>query len=385
MIRYLLLMVTVLSLFHSVSWGADKAPVFTQKDFARLIVQQLSWDGGLPKEPVDRDYLMIMGGKRTFRYEAENAYNEQTDRVTMRDFPLLGEFTGKGWILGVSDATDSTFTILLPIAGEYDLKAVIKGNGFVWSIDGKEYRADSKSGNFRETDIVKVKLMAGVVIIKVTIPPEGAIDSFSLTAPDYTSIQPFMGWRFREELTAVRMAEIAIALTNRFAQLPDAGQAASPKPLAVSDKLVLPPTAAFTNVPYLGPFFSSKWIRADYRGATVQIPLAVAEAGYYGLTVNVMGEVISGSVNSTPFKFSGKPYLDKLNLGLYRLESGDNTLTISLPPTGGIDIVEFSMKSFAPDDFLRLAGVPGPSGRLIKAEEAAAYLKGLQGTFSIRK
>ena len=385
MIRYLLLMVTVLSLFHSVSWGADKAPVFTQKDFARLIVQQLSWDGGLPKEPVDRDYLMIMGGKRTFRYEAENAYNEQTDRVTMRDFPLLGEFTGKGWILGVSDATDSTFTILLPIAGEYDLKAVIKGNGFVWSIDGKEYRADSKSGNFRETDIAKVKLMAGVVIIKVTIPPEGAIDSFSLTAPDYTSIQPFMGWRFREELTAVRMAEIAIALTNRFAQLPDAGQAASPKPLAVSDKLVLPPTAAFTNVPYLGPFFSSKWIRADYRGATVQIPLAVAEAGYYGLTVNVMGEVISGSVNSTPFKFSGKPYLDKLNLGLYRLESGDNTLTISLPPTGGIDIVEFSMKSFAPDDFLRLAGVPGPSGRLIKAEEAAAYLKGLQGTFSIRK
>ena len=385
MIRYLLLMVTVLSLFHSVSWGADKAPVFTQKDFARLIVQQLSWDGGLPKEPVDRDYLMIMGGKRTFRYEAENAYNEQTDRVTMRDFPLLGEFTGKGWILGVSDATDSTFTILLPIAGEYDLKAVIKGNGFVWSIDGKEYRADSKSGNFRETDIAKVKLMAGVVIIKVTIPPEGAIDSFSLTAPDYTSIQPFMGWRFREELTAVRMAEIAIALTNRFAQLPDAGQAASPKPLAVSDKLVLPPTAAFTNVPSLGPFFSSKWIRADYRGATVQIPLAVAEAGYYGLTVNVMGEVISGSVNSTPFKFSGKPYLDKLNLGLYRLESGDNTLTISLPPTGGIDIVEFSMKSFAPDDFLRLAGVPGPSGRLIKAEEAAAYLKGLQGTFSIRK
>ena len=383
--RLTILIITVFLLFQTVSWGAEKPPVFTQKDLARLILQQFSWGGGLPKEPADRDYLMILGGKRSFRYEAENVYNPETDRVTVRDFPLYGAFTGKGWILGVSDTTDATFTIFLPVTGEYDLKAVIKGNGFVWNIDDKEYRSDSKSGNFRETDVAKVNLKAGVVTIKLTIPPEGAIDSFSLTAPDYMPIQPLLGWRFREALTAVRMAEVAVALTNRYAQLPDAGPAASPKPIAVFENGVIPPSAAPTTASYLGPFSSAKWVRADYRGATIQIPLAVAETGYYGLTVNVMGEVISGSINDTPFKLASKPYLDKLNLGTYRLESGDNTLFITLPPSGGIDAVEFNKKSVAPDDFLRLSGVAGPADRLISAEEAAVLLKSISGSYSIRK
>ncbi|MGB9082293.1 MAG: hypothetical protein WCD00_13425 [Desulfuromonadaceae bacterium] len=345
----------------------------------------MSWNSGLLKDPADRDYLMILGGKRTFRYEAENAFNEETDRVTIRDFPLYGSFTGKGWILGVSDATSASFSILLPVAGEYDVKAVIKGDGFVWNIDGKEYRADSKSGIFRETDIAKVTLKAGVTTINVTIPPEGGIDSFSLKAPDYMPVQPFIGWRFREGLTAARMAEVAAALTNRFAQLPDAAQAESPKPLAVFEKTVLPPTAAYTTAPYLGYFSSAKWIRADYRGATLQIPLTVAESGYYGLTVNAMGENISGNVNGTAFKLSGKPYLTKLNLGLHRLESGDNTLMITLPPMGGIDSIEFNRKRTTPEDFLRLSGVPGPADRLIGAEEAGAFLKSIRDSISIRK
>lgn len=385
MFRYILLIITFLSLFNSVSWGADKTIVFTQKDFARHILQQFSWNSGLPKVPADRDYLQILGGRRTFRYEAENAYNELTDRVTMRDFPLFGSFTGKGWILGVSDTTSTTFTVLLPIAGEYSLKAVIKGNGFVWSIDDKEYRADSKSGNFRETDVAKVALKAGVVTIKVNLPPEGAIDSFSLTAPDHSPIQPLLGWRFKEELTAGRMAEIAVALTNSFSRLPDVGPALSPKPIVVAEKVVLPPTVALTAVSYLGPFTSANWVRADYRGATLQIPVTVAETGYYGLTANVMGETISGTINGTPFKMAAKPYLNRLYLGLHRLESGDNMITITLPPAGGIDTVEFNKKSSAPDDFLRLAGVPGPAERLIAEAEASTLLKSIQDSFAIRK
>jgi hypothetical protein len=385
MLRYLLVNIVALLLLSSLSFGAESSPDFLQKDFARQILQQFSWSSGLPKEPVDRDYLMILGGKRTFRYEAENAYNPETDRVTVREFPLFGAFTGKGWILGVSDTTTATFTILLPNAGEYDFKAVIKGNGFVWKIGGKEYRADSKSANFSETEIAKVSLKAGVTTINLTIPPEGAIDSFSLSAPDQNPIQPIAGWRFREKLTAVRLAETAVALTNSFSKLPDAGVLASPKMIAVSEKIILPATAAPTNISYLGPFYSSKWVRADFRGATVQIPLNVAETGYYTLAVNVMGEIISGTVNDTPFKLSGKPYLSKTILGLFRLESGDNTLTISLPPAGGIDTVEFNKKSSTPEDFLRLAGVPGPADRLVGAQEAAALLKSIQGSFSIRK
>jgi len=43
------LIITVLSLFQPVSWGADKAPVFPQKYFAHLAQQQVSWCSGRPK------------------------------------------------------------------------------------------------------------------------------------------------------------------------------------------------------------------------------------------------------------------------------------------------------------------------------------------------
>lgn len=385
MFRYILVIMAALSLSASFSWGADKSPAFLQKDFARLLLQQFSWNGGLPKEPVDRDYLLILSGKRTYRYEAENAYNEETDRVTMNSNPMFGSFTGTGWILGVSETTTSVFTILLPIGGEYNLKAVIKGNGFLWNINGKEYRADSKSKNFQEIDIAKIVLKEGVTSITVTIPPEGAIDSFSLTAPNYPSIQPFKGWRFKEKLTASALAETVIALTNRFSQLPDAGQAASAKARADFDKMVIPPGVAHTTADYLGPYTSPKWLRADFRGAVLQIPLTVAETGYYGLVLNAMGEPLSGSVNDTLFKLAGKPYLYKQDIGVYRLEEGENMLTVALPPRGGIDSVQFNKKSTASDDFMRLAGVTGPANRLVGADEAAAVVKKIQVSFPVRK
>lgn len=383
--RFLAMTIALLSLFSTVVFGADKKTLFTQKDFARMIVQQFSWSGGLTKEPADREYLMILSGKRTFRYEAEEAYNEKTDRVTLKKSPIFGEFTGKSWILGVSSQTSSTFTFLVPVSGEYDFKAVIKGDGFVWRIEDKDYTVSSKSKKFRETDVARVYLRAGTVTVKLTIPPEGAIDSFSLVAPDYTPIQPFLGWRFRDGLTAARLAEIAVSLKNSYAQLPDAGEAASPKPLAASEKVVLPPTAGLTTAPYLGAFSSEKWVRADFQGATLLIPFSITETGYYGLTINALGEVLSGSVNNTPFKFEAKQYLTRLPLGVHRFESGDNSMSIVLPPMGGIDVIEFNKKSAKPEDFMRVAGVQGPPDRPVSSEEAAKLLKNIQSSSSIRK
>lgn len=371
--------------FQSFCWGAAKVPVYTQKDFAKQMLQQFSWSDGLPKEPADRDYLLILGGKRTFRYEAENIFNEQTDRVTVRDFQLFGPFTGKGWIMGVTDTTYSTFTLFVPIAGEYDLKAVIKGDGFVWKVGEKEYLADSKSSNFQETSVAKVKLNAGNVIVKLTIPPNGAIDSFSITAPDHTPIKPFSGWRFKDTLTAVRLAETAVSMTNRFSQLPDAPQVSAPAPIAVFEKVPDLKNAEAVTDSFLGPFSSAKWVRADFRGTTLQIPLKVSEAGYYTLILNAMGGELTGKINENEFKIVSKPYLDKVNIGIYRLEAGDNMMTINLPPVGGIDTVEFIRKSLAPADVLRLADVRGPADRLIYSEEATSFLKGILGSFSIRK
>ncbi|MBI5484618.1 MAG: hypothetical protein HY888_09175 [Deltaproteobacteria bacterium] len=384
MFRRIIMVAAVFMLLNSVGWGAEAKKEFTQKDFAQLVVEQFSWDSGLPKEPADRDYLLILGGKRTFSYEAESSYNDRTDLVSTRDTIMFGPFTGKGWILGVSSTTSANFTVLLPVQGEYILKAVIKGDGFVWNVDKKDYRADSKSAKFREVEVGKIFLKAGIVKIEVTIPPEGAIDSFSFAAADYTPIQPLVGWRFKERLTAGRMAEIAVSMMSGYSRLPESPDSAL-KTLSAAEAAILPESAAKTGTAFLGKFFSTEWIRADYRGASIQIPVKVDETGYYSITANLLGDRISGSVNESRFEFSGKQYLDKLTFGPFRFESGDNMITVNLPPMGGIDTVEFSRKSTLPADFLKLAGISGPPERPVTADEARSFLKSFQSAFPVRK
>lgn len=384
MVCRLLMAFAVLFLWHSTSWAVDAKAAFTQKDFARMMFQRLSWEDGLSKDPVDRDYLLILGGKRKFRYEAESAYNEKTDRVTVREFSLYGPHTGKGWLMGVSDTTSASFTTLVPIKGLYSLKAVIKGNGFVWKIDNKDYRADSNSDKFREIEIGKVTLKAGILTMLVSIPPEGAIDSFSFSADDYPPIQPVAGWRFKEVLTAGRLAEIVVSMTGRQEQLPESLQEPS-RQVAMFESATIPPSAALTDAAEFGKFNSRQWVRADYQGAAILVPLKIAEAGFYGISANLMGGRVTGSVNDAPFEVSAKPYLDKARLGLFRLESGDNLVTVNLPPMGGIDTLELSRKSMTAEDFLRLSGIKGPPERLIAADEAEAVLKAILDSYPVRK
>ncbi len=384
MFRSFLLTLAIFLILCAAGQATETKSEFTQKDFAKLMIDSFSWAPGLPADSTDRDYLLILGGKRTFRYEAENAYNPATDRVTVREYSLFGPFTGKGWLLGVSDTTYATFTVLLPIQGEYSVKAVIKGNGFVWNLNGKDYKVDSKSGNFREMEIGKIVLKAGVLEIKVTIPPEGAIDSFSFAAADHPPIQPLVGWRFKERLNAGRLAEIAVSMTSRFAQLPES-QDSSLKSFSIAEAATIPAAAAKTGIAYLGKFTSKEWVRADYRGASIQIPVKAADAGYYGITANILGEKIRGSVNEIGFEAKGRPYLDRLDLGLFRLEGGDNMITVELPPMGGIDTLDFRKKSTIPDDFLKLAGIKGPPERLITADEAGTFLKSIQQAYQVRK
>lgn len=384
MLHIVKILIAAILMSHSAAWAAEAKDVFTQKAFVQLMFQRFSWNQGLSKDTSDRDYLQILGGKRTFKYEAENAFNENTDRVTVRTFTLYGPFTGKGWILGVSDTTTANFTTLVPIKGEYILKAVIKGNGFVWNIDEKQYPADSKSDVFREIEIGKMSLKAGIVKIQVSIPPEGTIDSFSFTAPDHSPIQPLTGWRFKESLTAGQLAEILVSITGRHEQLPESQQNVSKK-LSVFESAIIPPSAAPTSIAEFGKFTSREWVRSDYRGAVIQLPVKNSIAGYYRITANAMGGRITGSVNEMPFEVLAKPYLENVRLGIFRLEAGDNLITINLPPMGGIDLLELNMKNMNPEDFLALSGIKGPPERLVPVDEAESALKTIMVSNPVRR
>ncbi|HXC93557.1 MAG TPA: hypothetical protein VN652_06070, partial [Geobacteraceae bacterium] len=80
--------------------AAEKAPAtaVTQLVFAQKLVDALGWGEGLPDNPGEKDYFAILGGNRNFKFEAEEVYDRQSDSVVVRDYPLFGAFSGKGWI-----------------------------------------------------------------------------------------------------------------------------------------------------------------------------------------------------------------------------------------------------------------------------------------------
>ncbi|OGR27802.1 MAG: hypothetical protein A2X79_02570 [Desulfuromonadaceae bacterium GWB2_53_15] len=385
MLNYLYLMVCALFLCVTPVLSAEKSQTaFTQKDLAQMIVSHFAWSDGLPKEPADRDYLIILGGQRTFRYEAENAYNPKTDNVTVAEYSLYGRFSGKGWLLGVSEKTSANFTVQLPIGGVYSLKAAVKGDGFIWEVDGKEYKAGSTSGGFKEVDLGAMPVKPGVIKIKVTIPPQGGIDSFTFSAKDYNPIQPFTGWRFKEPLTTARLAEVGVSLMNIYHQLPEVKKDI-PASVAAVDVALPTQDAMPTKINYLGAFKSHAWLRADFRGATIQLPIKVAETGIYGLWARALGQRLEGDVNGKAFVANGKPYLDMTELGLFRLDSGENMLTLKLPPMGGLDFIEFTRRGTSSLDFMNLVGLSGAPDRVISADEAKSFVKKISEKYPVRK
>lgn len=368
------------------AWSVEKsAAPYTQGVLARDIVTLFGWQGGLPKEPADRDFLQILGGKRTYRYEAETAYNAKTDPVSFWKLKQFGPFTGKGWLMGSADPTFVNLTILLPIGGEYTLTSVQRGGTFIWNIGGREYFSPkSSTGDFSPIEIAKVDLKPGVHQIRVNIPPSGAIDSFTLKAADHVSVQPFAGWRFREPLTAARLAEVGAALANSFSALPEM-KAGVPPSVSVAEAVQDVPGLSRSGDRSYGAFESASWLHADYRTPQIKIPLQVGETGYYGIALNIFGSRIEGMVNETPFRFSGGAILQRRDIGLHRLESGENQLVVTIPPRGGIDRVYFSRRDTSEAAFMKLMGIAGDPGRLIPADEARRFLKNMSEKYPVRK
>lgn len=358
------------------------ALALTQKEFALMVVSGFGWSDGLPKEAADRDYLVVFAGKRTFRYEAEDVYDVKGDNVVQRNYPLFGQFSGNGWLMGISSETTAKFKVFVPLAGEYRLKAVIKGSNFVWRISDAVLRGSNPAANFSEVDLGMVRLQPGVVQISATIPPEGGIDAFLLVASDLVPVQPVEGWRFKDQLTALQMAQIGVALMDAYDQLPPNPKG---KQNIAAVNAVRSAEVAATTAGFLGTFKAKAWLRAGIQGAELRIPIHIPELGYYELEGQVMGEHLSGDVNGTTFSVTGKPFLDRVRLGMFRLDEGENILNLKLPPMGGIDTLEVAGKSLTPQDVMRVAGVGGSPDRLVTPEEAQSYITSIRGKRQARK
>lgn len=381
------LMVLFLSVAGVVA-GAPQKPggtpdVVKQGEFAAKLVSVFQWGGGLPKEAKESDYLAILGGKRTFKFEAEDYYGKKTDNALVRNYPLYGPFSGKGWVSGVTVPTTVHFNIFLPLEGEYQFSVAARGDGQSWSVADKVFKV-SPGGALREVAVGKVYLKAGQQKITAELPPEGGIDYLSLTAPPLAPIEPFGGWRFGSPLRRGELAEIAASLLGWESELqPD--KSATPKTIAVYEAAELPPTATTTTTAYLGQFSAKKWVRAGFGGAKVDVPLTIEAKGVYAIKIRYLGDTLTAVLDGEKIARTGKPYLDWVDLGLRRLGEGTHMLQLDIPASCGADVVVLERRKSSPADYMALVGLHGDPSSSVGRAEAEKVLTSLVERFKGRK
>jgi hypothetical protein len=358
-----------------------KSPFITHGEFITDLVTAMGWDAGLPPKPRDVDYLNILSGNRSFKFEAEKYYAAQTDNVSVRKYELFGPFSGSGWVSGISVPTTAHFKILLPLGGTYSMTVAAKGDGQKWLVGGKEFTVSTGS-KIAEKVIADVKLEAGYQEIQVVIPADGAVDYFMLDAPPLRPVAPLNGWNAKSLMNHGELAEVTAALLPLENDLPDDGK---PAVVTVADVSELPSTAKVTSVNYLGKSLTGKWVRAGYSGAKLEIPFKADREAIYRIRIRALGDTISAQVDDFKVIRNGKPYLDWIDLGFFRLDQGGHKLEVSLGNYQGLDAVEISGKKSSSADYMTVSAVQGAPDAPVKRSELDKILASLVERFKERK
>jgi len=362
---------------------AVKKEVVKQEEFAADLVTALGWEAGLPEKPRDKDYLAILSGKRVFRFEAEDVYDVKNDNVSVRNYSLYGSFTGRGWVSGVAVPTIAHFKVFIPLEGSYNLIGAAKGDGQKWQAGGKEFTV-STGGKLSEAVAGAIPLKAGVQELNVVIPPDGGVDYFVLEGLPLPPVEPVGGWHMQNVLKMGELAEITAALLDLEKQLPD-DPTDSTKTLSAADVTQLPPTVKTTTIGYLGKFIAKQWVRADYRGAQLEIPFSVENSAVYGLKIRLLGKELTAELDGRKIIRPAKPYLDWVDLGYFRLERGTHKLLVELTTNGGIDVVQLTGKKSSPAEYMAVCGMKGDPEAPVKRPELDKILASLVERFKGRK
>ena len=369
------------------SWAAQEPGQtgngITQAEFANRFIKAFHWEGGLPQKPKDRDYLVILLGKRYFKFEAEESYKATTDNVSVRNYKLFGPFSGGGWVSGIATPTTTHLTVFVPIEGNYTMSVSGKGKGQKWTIADKSFTVDC-GGAFHEMEVGSVALKAGAHEITVALPPEGAIDYLVLSAPPLPPLEPVNGWNFKGPLTLADFARIGVSLLRLESSLA-ADTSQKPTTVAVADAVQkVPPPATTTTVDYFGRYTAKSWVRAGYKNLSLPVPISVDRDGVYGIRVRYLGTKFSATLADNAITRTGKPYFDWVDLGDHQLSKGTTTLTLDIAPSDGVDVVELTPKKSSSEDYLAVLGLKGDPSKAVTAAEVDALIASLQQRYKGR-
>lgn len=352
-------------------------------DLARKLVDALGFSEGLPPQPVEKDYLQILGGGRTFRFEAENTFDQQSDPVAVRDFPLYGAFSGKGWVHATTNPVAVHFKVFIPITGKYTLKVTARGDNQLWSVAGKAFK-QSYGDKFSTSDLGEVFIAAGELEFNAVIQPAGAIDTITFTAPAFAPVEPLAGWNPAKPLTATALNETVAALLGLEPLLP----VDSSYKTKIIEAASLPDLSArvhLTDKQIYGKPTAEKWVRAFQAVATVSIPLEIESSSVYAVRLRALGTALTAGFGQRMVAVAAKPFLDWIDLGTFRLPKGVNTLTVELPPMGGIDVIEVTKKLSTPADYATITKTGLQGDTPLKPAELETVVKSLKEQFKERK
>jgi len=355
MVRKIVLLISALLFsFAASALAADPKPAgaATQGDLARKIVDRFGWGEGLPEKAADKDYLAILGGKRSYRFEAEDVYDKGFDKVTVRNHDMFGPFTGKGWLHGITVPTAVHFKAFIPIAGNYTLRAATKGDGQLWSVAGKAFRVNA-GATMKEMVIGQMFVPAGTMEFNAVIPADGGVDYISFNAPGLAPVEPLAGWNMGGKLTAGNFAEVAAVLLGNEELLP-ADPAAARKSFPAAALSPLPDAVYLTDSQILGKPLSVNWVRSGTAGGEMPFPVEVDEAGVYQLRVRYVGGSVKLTTPERSVTAPAKPYLEWVDCGAFRLPKGKSSIIFSLGSADGVDAVELVRKKTSPAEYVEL-------------------------------
>ncbi|WP_305041204.1 hypothetical protein [Geoalkalibacter sp.] len=321
----------------------------------RSLVDGLGLSFGLPDQPEDEDYRRILSGRRNLRIEAEETLDPDS-LVSIKDFTNFGEFSGSGWVSGIASPTTARLEFVLPLAGDYRVKAVIRLPDHVIRLDGKEFSVSGEN-LFTPVDLGILPLDAGMLEVELRLPPNGAIDYLEFQAVDLPEIAPIGGWQPDRPLGRVDLAVTALQALGVDHLLPRA----APDLALEAENAEDPGGATVVTTRYLGAPSGGRWLRATTTNAEVLLSFSITHPAFYRIDLIGAGSLPAGvRINEGRQRDIAWPsYLAPASAGGVYLERGRHQLKVLLPPGSGFDLVHLRGLRSRPEDLASLAGMGG--------------------------
>lgn len=332
---------------------ADPAAL-TQRDWLVNLIDSLGASFGLPDRPGDEDYLRLMAGRRSFRIEAEAAY-QPGDAVAPKSYATFGPYSGSGWLSGTNTPTRTRLQFLLPLGGQFQAKVALRTPGHVLELSGQRFEVDG-GGQFSEILLGPISLSAGRQELLVQLPPDGGIDYLELTATDLPPVQPSGGWRLDQPLTLDDLAVTTVQLLGLEPLLPASDQVRTIEAESTTrlDDLEV------TSVSHLGEPSAGRWVRAAGLAAQLQLTIDLPRDGVFAISLRgAAREPTTLAINQRHLGSLQFPsYLGEVAAGVFSLAGGRNILSLTIPPRGGVDAVYLTTHGSEGSDYRRLVGLP---------------------------